>query len=98
MHLPVGQGDGPTIPLILISLNGTCAPPHTSSQEDCVTILSAGKNSVISQAHGRHAVDIGVRDFWDPEARRYTGHVGCHPRILYWKGCVTPIRPSFYVC
>ena len=25
---------------------------------------------------------VRVRDFWDPEAGRYTGHVGGHPRIL----------------
>ena len=47
-----------------------------------MTIWSAGENSVIPEAHGKHFVDISVRDFWDPEAGRYTGHVGRHPRVL----------------
>ena len=48
-----------------------------------MTILSAGgEKSVIPEAHGKHVVDISGRDFWDPEAGRYTGHVGRHPRIL----------------
>ena len=47
-----------------------------------MTILSAGENSVIPEPHGKHVVGINVRDFWDPEAGRYTGHVGGHPRIL----------------
>ena len=47
-----------------------------------MTILSAGEKSVIPETHGRHVVDINVRDFWDPEAGHYTGHVGRHPRIL----------------
>ena len=91
-----GTGDGPTNMLALISLNGTCGPPDISSQENCLTILSAGESSVIPEAHGKHVVDISVRDFW---SQKLDGIQAMWAVIhVYWKGYVTPIRPSFYVC
>ena len=77
-----GTGDGLTIPLILVSLNGTCGQPDISSQSDCVTILSAGEHSEVPELHGKHSIDISVRDFWDPDSGRYSSHVGRYPRIL----------------
>lgn len=61
-----------------------------------MTILSAGENSVIPEAHGKHVVGISVRDFGTQkldaiQAMWAVIHV-------FWKGYVTPIRPSFYVC
>ena len=75
-----GTGDGPTNMLALISLNGTCGPPDISSQENCLTILSAGESSVIPEAHGKHVVDISVRDFGP---RSWTVYRPCGPSSTY---------------